>query len=701
MPSSLSAHPSLSIPALDAFQLQLTPFNSTPAAAADEKKKNQPVMTFVHVFDRPDEAYYFCYSYPFSYSHQQRLLSDLERRRLPFVTRELLCRSVQNRRCDVLMIGDQTRYKHRGVTNKRKVILLTCRVHPGETPSSHTLRGFIDWLTSDDPHAVALRLHVTFVIVPMLNPDGCFHGNYRTDSLGTDLNRAWENPTEFEPTLLAVRSLAKTYAEDSTVELDFYIDCHAHTTSKASFLFVNPPEESDSAEAWERVAALPRLVDLNCEGSALGFSLAACKFCSDPSKSGSARHALRDLLLKRGASKAMCYTLEMSFYSPPNAQKTWTATTSNEASYEAFGRAMGDSFADYYGLRSDAAYPRQRAVMTRVERARKNGGVDPESSRKKNGGGSDSFAFIATGDAMFGLSVVDASPGEKPWKRFGGVHAHLSEIKSRAEVGDASLTSLSPRWNGGAARFGGEFGTGAGGGGSGGKGKSGGAGGGGAGGKRARAARWTSPKLGAGNGERATATAATATRDGMKAVPGKTFDLKVEVPTGPTKRGARGKKAVKGGTVKRKPSSPPPDELMDAKDARRGATEMANPTADDETDPRAPPTRSKSFLDVEGSSSHSHDDDSLPDDVDAAYFGFGYSRGDESPDEDAVVASGSAAARRSFASPGRPGGRSSLVIPPWATFDDADDDDAADDDDDALRSPGLRLGDMRVSSDRR
>ncbi|EEH53197.1 uncharacterized protein MICPUCDRAFT_21490, partial [Micromonas pusilla CCMP1545] len=315
-------------------------------------KKNQPVMTFVHVFDRPDEAYYFCYSYPFSYSHQQRLLSDLERRRLPFVTRELLCRSVQNRRCDVLMIGDQTRYKHRGVTNKRKVILLTCRVHPGETPSSHTLRGFIDWLTSDDPHAVALRLHVTFVIVPMLNPDGCFHGNYRTDSLGTDLNRAWENPTEFEPTLLAVRSLAKTYAEDSTVELDFYIDCHAHTTSKASFLFVNPPEESDSAEAWERVAALPRLVDLNCEGSALGFSLAACKFCSDPSKSGSARHALRDLLLKRGASKAMCYTLEMSFYSPPNAQKTWTATTSNEASYEAFGRAMGDSFADYYGLRS-------------------------------------------------------------------------------------------------------------------------------------------------------------------------------------------------------------------------------------------------------------------------------------------------------------------------------------------------------------
>ena len=41
------------------------------------------------------------------------------------------------------------------------------------------------------------------------------------------------------------------------------------------------------------------------------------------------------------------------------------------------------------------------------------------------------------------------------------------------------------------------------------------------------------------------------------------------------------------------------------------------------------------------------------------------------------------------------------MIPPWSTFDDAEDDDAAAADDDALRSPGLRLGDMRVSSDRR
>jgi hypothetical protein len=32
LPASLSAHPSVSIPAIDAFQLRLTPFNSTPTS---------------------------------------------------------------------------------------------------------------------------------------------------------------------------------------------------------------------------------------------------------------------------------------------------------------------------------------------------------------------------------------------------------------------------------------------------------------------------------------------------------------------------------------------------------------------------------------------------------------------------------------------------------------------------------------------
>ena len=44
LPAHLSAHPSLSIPALDAFQLQLTPFNSTPTFACMERPSGSSAL---------------------------------------------------------------------------------------------------------------------------------------------------------------------------------------------------------------------------------------------------------------------------------------------------------------------------------------------------------------------------------------------------------------------------------------------------------------------------------------------------------------------------------------------------------------------------------------------------------------------------------------------------------------------------------
>ena len=68
-------------------------------------KKTPCVLSIVYTFESK-EAHWFAYSYPFGYTMQQHLLDALERRRLPYVKRELLCRTLQNRRCDVLTIGD-------------------------------------------------------------------------------------------------------------------------------------------------------------------------------------------------------------------------------------------------------------------------------------------------------------------------------------------------------------------------------------------------------------------------------------------------------------------------------------------------------------------------------------------------------------------------------------------------------------------
>ena len=69
---------------------------------------------------------------------------------------------------------------HAGSLTRRPAVFVTARVHPGETPASFMMQGLITFLLSSHPEAVLLRREVTWVIMPMLNPDGVFLGNYRS-----------------------------------------------------------------------------------------------------------------------------------------------------------------------------------------------------------------------------------------------------------------------------------------------------------------------------------------------------------------------------------------------------------------------------------------------------------------------------------------------------------------------------------------
>lgn len=92
--------------------------------------------------------------------------------------------------------------------NPRKVAVICARVHPGETPASFVALALMRALILPDADVSAMLEAVTVIVVPMLNPDGCSLGNYRSDAGGCDLNRLWGSANaKMEPALHHVLEL--------------------------------------------------------------------------------------------------------------------------------------------------------------------------------------------------------------------------------------------------------------------------------------------------------------------------------------------------------------------------------------------------------------------------------------------------------------------------------------------------------------
>ena len=77
---------------------------------------------------------------------------------------------------------------------QKRFIIINTRTHSGETSSSWVLDGLLmevaecreleEWLLAEN---------IVLKIVPMLNPDGVFIGNYRTGIVGDDFNRRFHS----------------------------------------------------------------------------------------------------------------------------------------------------------------------------------------------------------------------------------------------------------------------------------------------------------------------------------------------------------------------------------------------------------------------------------------------------------------------------------------------------------------------------
>ncbi|RZF37316.1 hypothetical protein LSTR_LSTR005648 [Laodelphax striatellus] len=294
------------------------------------------ILTFSFTFDKEEDVYDFSFSYPYSYSKLQAHLEVIERKNFPHFKRELLGKSIQNRRLDILTI---THPKNMTAGQQLRVVVIMARIHPGESPSSFVCQGIIDFLVSNHPIAIILREHIVFKIVPMLNPDGVFLGNYRSSLMGLDLNRWWNSISHWlHPTLHSVFSFLSAIDQDKNMELDFVMDIHAHCSLLGVFVYGNT---YDDVFRYERHIVFPKLLAQNTDG----YESCNTMYNRDVNKAGSSRRVLCDVL----KDSVNCYSLIVSYhgYKHPNVPGVHYYT---EESYYRLGRNVVRTYLDYYRI---------------------------------------------------------------------------------------------------------------------------------------------------------------------------------------------------------------------------------------------------------------------------------------------------------------------------------------------------------------
>lgn len=149
------------------------------------------VLTFNLSFKYDNDEVYMAHCYPYTYSDLKSFINKKCNAR-DRVRKTSMCKTLAGNDSDMIIITNFTSEDED--IAERQAVILSARVHPGESNSSFIMEGIIDFLVSDKPAACKLRDSFVFKILPMLNPDGVIIGNYRCSLAGVDLNRQWANP---------------------------------------------------------------------------------------------------------------------------------------------------------------------------------------------------------------------------------------------------------------------------------------------------------------------------------------------------------------------------------------------------------------------------------------------------------------------------------------------------------------------------
>ncbi|QDT50972.1 Zinc carboxypeptidase [Symmachiella dynata] len=160
---------------------------------------------------------WFAWGPPFVPSDAEALAKRLDKSS-PHATAFTLCRTRAGRVVPALTVtegGDDD--------GTRMAVWVQARQHAWESGASWVGRGFVEWLTGDDPRAMQLRKQTVVYFVPIMDIDNTATGNGGKNQRPYDHNRGWFADTQWNAVKAAMQKLQ---ALDQQQRLVAFIDLH-------------------------------------------------------------------------------------------------------------------------------------------------------------------------------------------------------------------------------------------------------------------------------------------------------------------------------------------------------------------------------------------------------------------------------------------------------------------------------------------
>lgn len=158
-----------------------------------------------------------------------------------------------------------------GVDPAKPFLVLVAGQHPPESTGHFGFRRFCERILAEDSLAVQFRREFGVVVVPLVNPDGLSHGNWRTNLQGLDTNRHWGEPWKAVEPERVTQHLLKVEGNAA-----LFVDFHS-TARNVFYTFEegSQPDFPNLVELWTKaiMAEFPEMGFERREGHNPGLSV--------------------------------------------------------------------------------------------------------------------------------------------------------------------------------------------------------------------------------------------------------------------------------------------------------------------------------------------------------------------------------------------------------------------------------------------